>query len=156
MLPEKAGLGRCCPRSERLPLAGSACKMGRQGMSDEANPYYKADYRWSAPCRNVAGMVEAEAHDPGVNNGDSSGPAPQLSKNQQKKQRRQEAARQKLLAKKAKEKAARKASQEKKLAEREQRIARMTEEERQAWDQRTQEKREVKPCSPSHSPQDCL
>ena len=86
-------------------------------------------------------MGEAEAHDPGVNNGDSSAPAPQLSKNQQKKQRRQEAARQKLLAKKIKEKAARKASQEKKLAEREQRIARMTDEERQAWDQRTQEKR---------------
>ena len=101
-------------------------------------------------------MGEAEAHDPGVNNGDSSAPAPQLSKNQQKKQRRQEAARQKLLAKKAKEKAARKASQEKKLAEREQRIARMTDEERQAWDQRTQEKREVRPCSPSHVSQGCL
>lgn len=88
-------------------------------------------------------MVDAEAHDLGVNNGDSSAPVPQLSKNQQKKQRRQEAARQKLLVKKAEDKAARKASQEKKLAEREQRIAQMTEEEKEAWNRRSQEKREV-------------
>ncbi len=94
--------------------------------------------------------MEAEAHDQGVNNGESSAPAPQLSKNQQKKQRRQEAARKKLLAKKAKEKAARKASQEKKLAEREQRLAQMTDKERQAWDQIAQEKREVRSCSSVH------
>lgn len=88
-------------------------------------------------------MVDAEAHDLGVNNGDSSAPVPHLSKNQQKKQRRQEAARQKLLAKKADDKAARKLSQEKKLAEREQRIAQMTEDEKEAWNQKSQEKREV-------------
>ena len=88
-------------------------------------------------------MVDDDTHDSGVNNGDSFAPVPQLSKNQQKKQRRQEAARQKLLAKKAEDKAARKASQEKKLAEREQRIAQMTEEEKEAWNQRSQEKREV-------------
>ena len=82
-------------------------------------------------------------HSLDVNNGDSSAPVTQLSKNQQKKQRRQEAARQKHLAKKAEEKAARKASQEKKLAEREQHIAQMTEEERQAWDEQTQGKRQV-------------
>ena len=88
-------------------------------------------------------MADNEAHDSGVNNGDSSAPVPQLSKNQQKKQKRQEAARQKMLFKKAEEKAARKASQEKKLAEREQRMAQMTEEEKEAWNQRSQEKREV-------------
>ena len=82
-------------------------------------------------------------HSLDVNNADSSAPVIRLSKNQQKKQRRQEAARQKHLAKKAEEKAARKASQEKKLAEREQHIAQMTEEERQAWDQQTQGKRQV-------------
>ena len=82
-------------------------------------------------------------HSLDINNGDSSAPVIQLSKNQQKKQRRQEAAKQKHLAKKAEEKAARKASQEKKLAEREQHIAQMTEEERQAWDQQTQGKRQV-------------
>ena len=95
-------------------------------------------------------MIDAEAHDLGVNNGDSSAPVPQLSKNQQKKQRRQEAARQKLLAKKADDKAARKLSQEKKLAEREQRIAQMTEEEKEAWNQKSQEKREV--CTLSLTP----
>ena len=82
-------------------------------------------------------------HSLDVNNADSSAPVTQLSKNQQKKQRRQEAARQRHVAKKAEEKAARKASQEKKLAEREQHIAQMTEEERQAWDQQTQGKRQV-------------
>ncbi|CAK0787872.1 hypothetical protein CVIRNUC_011094 [Coccomyxa viridis] len=95
-------------------------------------------------------MVEDESvgcqadHSLDVNNADSSAPVTQLSKNQQKKQRRQEAARQKHLAKKAEEKAARKASQEKKLAEREQHIAQMTEKERQAWDQQTQGKRQAR------------
>lgn len=91
-------------------------------------------------------MAEGEIHDSetlDVNNGDSCPPVPQLSKNQQKKQRRQEFARQKVLAKKAEDKAARKATQEKKLVEREQRIAEMTEEERKAWYERTQEKRQV-------------
>ena len=89
---------------------------------------------------SVAGQAD---HSFDVNNADSSAAVTQLSKNQQKKQRRQEAARLKHLAKKAEEKAARKASQEKKLAEREQHIAQMTEEERQAWDQQTQGKRQV-------------
>ena len=94
-------------------------------------------------------MVEDESiacqadHSLDVNNGNSSAPVLQLSKNQQKKQRRQEAARQKYVTKKSEEKAARKASQEKKLAEREQHIAQMTEDERKAWDQQTQEKRQV-------------
>ncbi len=98
-------------------------------------------------------MENAATHDSGVANGDSSAPEPQLSKNQQKKRIRQEAARQKMLAKKAQEKEARKASQEKKMAEREQRIAEMTEAEKQAWFQRTNEKREVRSGSTaSHTP----
>ena len=99
---------------------------------------------------SVTGQTD---HSLDVNNGDSSAPVLQLSKNQQKKRRRQEAARQKHLAKKAEEKAARKASQQKKLAEREQHIAQMTEEERQAWDQQTQGKRQVSLRSPAtHMP----
>ena len=82
-------------------------------------------------------------HSLDVNNADSSAPVTQLSKNQQKKQRRQEAARQRHVAKNAEEKAARKASQEKKLAEWAPPLAQMTEEERQAWDQQTQGKRQV-------------
>lgn len=116
-----------------------------EGVTDKAaQEEARAEPQYSAQKEPITGAPSAQVASPAMaEDPDLSSTLEPLSKKQQKKLRKQAAHEARKAAKKASEKAAKKAHQEAKLTQVKEKLAKMDEDERRAWDQQRLERQQV-------------